>query len=206
VALLTAGAHASALAQSVVEYYNASLDHYFITPLATEIDALDSGLIAGWTRTGLAFGATDAAAAGLNPVCRFYIPPVHGDSHFLSASPDECAAVRARIGDDPNFSGYIEETPAEFYVALPDPLGTCPAGTTNVYRLWNARADSNHRYTADFATRESMLAQGYLAEGYGPQGPAMCTTSASVGDIYVRVSARSPLAAGCDPASPSGVA
>jgi hypothetical protein len=113
--LLAAGLNASSHAQTVVEYYNASLDHYFITPLAGEIDALDAGAIAGWTRTGFAFGAADSTAAGLNPVCRFYIPPAHGDSHFLSASPDECAAVRARIGADPNFSGYIEETPAEIY-------------------------------------------------------------------------------------------
>jgi hypothetical protein len=204
--LLAAGLNASSHAQTVVEYYNASLDHYFITPLAGEIDALDAGAIAGWTRTGFAFGAADSTAAGLNPVCRFYIPPAHGDSHFLSASPDECAAVRARIGADPNFSGYIEETPAEFYIALPDALGTCPAGTTNVYRLWNARADSNHRYIADFGTREAMIAQGYVAEGYGPQGPAMCATFASAGDTYVRVTARSPFAAGCDPASATGTA
>jgi hypothetical protein len=204
--LLTAGLNASSHAQTVVEYYNASLDHYFITPLATEIGALDAGVIAGWTRTGFAFGAAGAPAAGLNPVCRFYIPPAHGDSHFLSASPDECAAVRAKIGVDPNFSGYVEETPDEFYIALPDALGGCPAGTTNVYRLWNGRADSNHRYTADFATRATMVAQGYVSEGYGPQGPAMCATSASIGDTYVRITARSPFSAGCDPASPTGTA
>src|SRR5512144_502041 len=45
---IAAGCVASALcaasrAETVVEYYNASLDHYFVTPLANEIDALDSG-------------------------------------------------------------------------------------------------------------------------------------------------------------------
>ena len=76
---------------TVVEYYNAALDHYFITPLPTEIDALDSGRISGWGRTGLVFDgyatAAEAHGAPVSPVCRFYIPPVHGDSHFLSASP-----------------------------------------------------------------------------------------------------------------------
>ncbi|HEY3533338.1 MAG TPA: hypothetical protein VGL43_09480, partial [Casimicrobiaceae bacterium] len=101
-------------AETVVEYYNASLDHYFMTPLQNEIDALDvSARILGWTRTGFVFEASATAGVGLNPVCRFYIPPAHGDSHFFSASPDECAAVRAKIDSDPNFSGYLEETVAE---------------------------------------------------------------------------------------------
>ena len=42
-------------AATVVEYYHAQLDHDFITPLADEIAALDSGRVAGWLRTGLAF-------------------------------------------------------------------------------------------------------------------------------------------------------
>jgi hypothetical protein len=31
---------------------------------------------------------------GLNPVCRFYIPPQHGDSHFFSADPASARASR----------------------------------------------------------------------------------------------------------------
>lgn len=194
----------SARAETVVEYYNAMLDHYFITPLADEIAALDSGRIAGWMRTGLTFDASEIPGNGLSPVCRFYIPPIHGDSHFLSAAPAECAAVLAKIGADPNFSGYIEETPAEFYIALPDTTtGTCPAGTTPVYRLWNGRADSNHRYTANVAIRDAMIARGYVPEGYGPEGVGMCTTHASLASVQqVRVTARSPFPDGCD-AAPS---
>ncbi len=193
-------------AETVVEYYNAALDHYFITPLADEIDALDSGRISGWTRTGLAFDGSSSPGAGLNPVCRFYIPPVHGDSHFLSASPAECAAVLAKISTDPNFSGYKEETSAEFYIALPDASsGTCAAGTQPVYRLWNHRADSNHRYTADAATRDAMIARRYVPEGSGPLGVAMCTTRAGVADSQVRVTGLSPFSASCDAAPVTGV-
>jgi hypothetical protein len=193
-------------AVTVVEYYDPQLDHYFITPLPSETDPLDSGRIAGWMRTGLAFDASASAAPGLSPVCRFYIPPEHGDSHFLSAFPDECAAVLARIGTDPNFSGYREETPAEFYIALPDrSSGACPAGTAPVYRLWNHRPDSNHRYTADRTTRDAMIARGYTPEGYGPDGVAMCTPRARLGDSQVRVTAQSPFAPGCDLAFASGI-
>ncbi|MGE5168962.1 MAG: sialidase family protein [Rudaea sp.] len=204
-AFLWPGAASSSSATTIVEYYNATLDHYFITPLANEIVALDSGRIAGWTRTGLVFDAAAAPGPALSPVCRFYIPPEHGDSHFFSASPEECAAVLAKISTDANFSGYAYETPAAFYIALPDTSsGACPAGTLPVYRLWNGRADSNHRYTADAGTRDAMLARGYVAEGYGPRGVAMCTPRAGTGDAQVRVTGRSPYADGCDGAPVTG--
>src|SRR5689334_6354718 len=141
-----------ATAATVVEYYNPLLDHYFMTPLANEIDKLDNGVVSGWGRTGFVFegfaSANETKAVIADPVCRFYIPPQHGDSHFFSASRDECDNVLAKVANDPNYSGYIEETAAEFYIALPDfTTGACPAGTAPVYRLWNQRADSNHRYT-----------------------------------------------------------
>src|SRR5205814_3541489 len=143
---------APALPVAVVEYYNAALDHYFITSLAPDIDALDAGRTPGWSRTGQTFNAFPSQAsggAGVNPVCRFYIPPQHGDSHFFSASPAECAAVLAKIGVDPNYSGYNYETPSEFYIALADTTnGACPPAISTptrnpqgVFRWWNNRAD-----------------------------------------------------------------
>ena len=61
------------------------------------------------------------------------------------------------------------------YIALPDlATGECPAGLVQVYRLWNNRADSNHRYTTDPAVKAAMVAQGYVAEGYGPDATIMC--------------------------------
>ncbi len=129
---------------SVVEYYNASLDHYFISALQPDIDALDSGRISGWSRTGQTFKvfpSQTSGGAGVNPVCRFYIPPQHGNSHF-SASPVECAAIVQKTATDPNYSGHVYESPNVFFVALPDTTtGTCPTATTPIYRLWNQRAD-----------------------------------------------------------------
>ena len=82
----------------------------------------------------------------------------------------------AKIPVDPNYHGFIYETPNAFYIAVPDlATGACPAGTIPVYRLWNQRADSNHRYTADPAAKALMLAKGYVAEGYGNDAVAMCT-------------------------------
>lgn len=166
-------------ASPAVEYYNEALDRYFVTLDPLETADLDAGIHAGWARTGSTlplFGAAQAAPAGFVPVCRFYIPPEHGDSHFFSASAAECAEVQAKTQSDPNYSGYVLESPNAFYAALPDPVtGACPDATIPVYRLWNQRADSNHRYVIDPALKAQMVARGYVAEGYGPDAVAMCT-------------------------------
>ena len=51
--------------------------------------------------------------------------------------------------------------------------GEC-SDPVKVYRVWNRRPDTNHRYTTDRALRDRMVARGYVAEGYGPDAVAMC--------------------------------
>jgi hypothetical protein len=77
-------------------------------------------------------------------------------THFFSASTIECNNLKAA------YAGmWTEETDNAWEIALPDTvLGTCPAATEPVYRLWNARADSNHRYTTSLRTRSAMIARG----------------------------------------------
>ncbi|HEY2818164.1 MAG TPA: PQQ-dependent sugar dehydrogenase [Casimicrobiaceae bacterium] len=163
---IAAGAASSTV--NVIEYYHAALDHYFITTLPIEIAKLDDGILTGWTRTGQAFHAYASAEAGTSPVCRLYIPPANGDSQFLSASPTECATTKTR------FPQFIDESDNVMWIGLPDvATGACPVGEVSVYRLWNQRGDSNHRYVTDLALRAQMLGQGYVPEGYG-NGVAMC--------------------------------
>lgn len=162
-----------------VEFHHAGLDHYFISSLAPDIDSLDSGRATGWLRTGETFKvmpvASGAPPAVFGPVCRFLIPPDKGDSHFFSAGVDECATVLALSTTNPNFAGYVQETTSAFFVVLPDLVtGACPAGLRPLFRLWNGRVDSNHRYTVSTAIRAQMIARGFVPEGYGPQGVAMC--------------------------------
>ncbi|MEO9135334.1 MAG: hypothetical protein ABI316_01870, partial [Casimicrobiaceae bacterium] len=60
-------------------------------------------------------------------------------------------------------------------VDLPDPItGACSVTDMPVYRVWDDRADTNHRYTTDPAIRALMVAQGWIAEGYGPDQVIMC--------------------------------
>ena len=186
---------------TAIEYFHAGFDHYFITSLPSEIAALDSGQLTGWTRTGRAFSvyAAGTPAHPAWPVCRFYIPPQHGDSHFFTASQGECAEVRAKSFTDPNYSGYVQESPTAFYVDLPSfTTGACPAGTVPVYRLWNLRADSNHRYTTDAGIKSVMVGKGYIAEGYGPDAAAMCTPLAVLVDALTRASGLSSFAPACE--------
>ncbi|HQR12077.1 MAG TPA: Ig-like domain-containing protein, partial [Casimicrobiaceae bacterium] len=152
-----------------IEYYNSALDHYFVSASAADINMLDSGKVVGWSRTGYAFKVYAQPSGTANPVCRFYLPPAFGDSHFYSASPTECADVLAQ------FPMFVLESPGVFYANLPDPdTGACPANMTPVYRMWNGRSDANHRYVTDPSLRDQMALKGYVAEGYGPDAVILC--------------------------------
>jgi hypothetical protein len=167
----------------VDEFYNPTLRHYFITADDAEKQALDTEVHPGWQRTGESFKAyakNSSTGVSINPVCRYYSPAsieteqgslAGFDSHFFTADAGECVNVFRRYA---NWVWVLEDDNA-FQIALPDKTsGACPVGTIPVYRLWNQRVDSNHRYTTSAAIKAQMLAAGYLAEGYGPGAIAMC--------------------------------
>lgn len=143
----------------IVEYYAASLNHYFMTGFAAEETALDAGTpIAGWTRTGESFPAYSASAAGLSTVCRFFGTPGLGvNTHFYTAFDFECAAVKRN-------PGWIFEANA-FYIAAD--VVQCPASTRPVFRLYNngMGGDPNHRYTTSWPVVSDMQVAGWLLEG-----------------------------------------
>jgi murein DD-endopeptidase MepM/ murein hydrolase activator NlpD len=144
---------------NVVEYYAASLDHYFMTAFTDEEAKLDAGTpIAGWKRTGESFPAYSASASGMSTVCRFFGTPGLGvNSHFYSAFDFECAAVK-------QLAGWTFEANA-IYIAAD--LTQCPASTRPVYRLYNngMGGDPNHRYTTRWPVISDMQSEGWLLEG-----------------------------------------
>jgi len=178
--------HPTPTGVTAIEYHSAVLDRYFLTASGAEIDALDTGRIAGWQRTGEAFAVGSMPWTRLDleytytgtAVCRFYLPPAAGNSHFFSASADECAAVRARFPD------LVEESTAAFYAATPSTgTGDCGAITSliddptplmPVFRLWDGHANGDHRYTTKLTIRDDLISRGWLPEGYGPLGVVMC--------------------------------
>ena len=135
-----------------VEFYHQVFDHYFVTHIPDEIAKLDAGVvIKGWARTGQSFNVYAAAGAGTSPVCRFYIPPANGDSHFYGRGTTECNDTGHQVPD------VRQRGPA---VLQRDPAhaGRLPGrNASTVYRVFSGRADANHRYMIDRAIRDQMV-------------------------------------------------
>ena len=188
-------ADADRLPMAAIEFYHPGLDHYFVTASPLEIGALTSGQFSGWVPTGYSFPvlAPDHTLAGSTPVCRFYGNPLAGlDSHFYSASPKECGEVGQKFPE-----AWLLESENVFRVFPADAhSGACPADTEEVRRLYNRRADANHRYTDKDDVALSMLPKGYVPEGYGPSvlPTAFCVPKAAENVICTAaVSERQPV-------------
>ncbi len=162
----------------VVEYYNAALDHYFISADPAEIAVLDGGAFGGaWKRTGGTFPALGRAwgrrrhRAGVpllrNRSLSARRSRIGPNSHFYTADPNECAFVKTAwqsiATDGLSYPAWTFETNA-FAVRLPVG-GACPAGTQPLYRTYNngARGDPNHRYSTQASVLQSMA--GWVFEG-----------------------------------------
>jgi uncharacterized protein (DUF1800 family) len=156
---------------NVIEYYNATLNHFFVTAYPDEAAMLDQGVVVkGWTRTGVIWSAwanaSDSATAV--PVCRFFGTPGKGpNSHFYTADANECAVVQQN-------PGWTFEAIA-FYIDVPQ-SGACKAGTTPVYRSFYPGAEvsqSNHRFLPDMTMFEHMAGSSIL------EGLVMCSPLSS---------------------------
>ena len=153
---------------TIVEYYHAGFDHYFVTGIPDEINKLDTGFFAGWARTGQTFKAFAilGAPAGTSNVCRFFSTAFGiRSSHFYTPSATECLIVKG------NPAWQFEAEVA----AIASPVGavpgsrTCPAGYVPLYRLYNNGKDGapNHRYTTSLAVFNQMRSIGWVFEGEG---------------------------------------
>ncbi len=178
----------------VREYYHPGLDRYFLAATQVEKADLDFGRRFGWQRTGKYFRSLDADAthgAVTVPVCRYYLPPPLGDTHFFSAFAEECEAVARQ------WPSAILETQEAFRAGLPEATtGSCVPVITSgdpqdalitrpVYRVWSGLADGSHRYTTSLAEQSEMVSRGWIPEGYGPHGTAMCVDAYDVGTVAV---------------------
>jgi uncharacterized delta-60 repeat protein len=144
------------LVGDLVEFRNGALNHYFYTYDGDEAQGIDAGAAGpGWSRTGGAL-----RPGGTTPVCRFYgTPGVGPNSHFFTASKEECEIVKQSRGWTYEGLGFYTTPPAN---------GQCAAGLQPVHRLYNNRAaqnDSNHRFVTDTTLVPPMQAQGWAYEG-----------------------------------------
>ena len=176
------GTVTSAWAQSVtvIEYYNKTLDAYFITGRTQEQQQLDA--VADFQLTGMTFQAVAASGntTGLTRVCRFYVNNAspYANSHFYGLENTDCELLLAQNLPGFNWEGY------DFAVKQPA-SGACPSGTTTIYRSFRPAAGgktANHRYSASAASYSASASVGYNAEQ-----AAFCATAAT--DISVVTSA-----------------
>jgi hypothetical protein len=155
---------------AAIEYHHAEFDHYFVTAIADEIAKLDNGTFVGWARTGESFNVYTDFPIGSAGVCRFFSTAFSPkSSHFYTPDVNECGIVKQNASWQ--FEGVV------FGVLAAGPNGECPAGSIPVYRLYNngQGAAPNHRYTTSLVTRATMLANGWIPEGYGAIGVIMCS-------------------------------
>ena len=139
-----------------VEYFHSGFGHYFVTAQSDEIGGLDSGVFAGWARTGQTFKVW-TEGAGLADLCRFFTTFfAPKSSHFYTASASECELVKH------NPVWQYEKIAAK--VGLPV-NGVCATGIP-LYRLYNdgQTGAPNHRYTTSASIRTTLIAQGFLPE------------------------------------------
>ena len=147
----------------VVEYFNASLGHYFITPLFSEQRWLGS-FSSGWEKTGRSFTTWVETGPMLLPACRFFSDQSFApkSSHFFTPYAGECAALKA--GTIWKYEGDTT------FLRLPEGAEgarVCPIDTQPLYRAYNngMTGAPNHRYTIDAALLDQLIAQGWIFEG-----------------------------------------
>ncbi|HVE50101.1 MAG TPA: hypothetical protein VNG69_10845 [Casimicrobiaceae bacterium] len=149
----------------VVEFHNASLDHYFITAEPAEIAMLDQGVVVpGWRRTGFDFKSFSPGSNNGVAACRFFGTPGRGpNSHFFTIDADECALVR--VNPSWTYEGLA-------FHSVRSGVGTCPIDRVVAWRLYNngMGGQANHRYLTSFSEIGDMTGRGWLLEG-----PVFCT-------------------------------
>lgn len=161
--------------EQVIEYFDPTHNHYFMTPLSNEIALLDARQppFGNWVRTGFAFNAyaADTAPQESAPICRFFNDSFgNGNgSHFYAAQGLGCEDTIQYFPD------WMLESAALFNEIVPSASGNCPADMIPVYRLYNNGMEGvpNHRFLTDLDERQRMIGLGWIPEGFGV-GVAMC--------------------------------
>jgi predicted dienelactone hydrolase len=143
-----------------VEFYNASLKHYFITAEPAEVAMLDAGIIVpGWVRTGFDFKSWTVESGVGVPACRFFGTPGSGpNTHVFTINVAECS----KLHGDPRWTfeglAFDEQAPI---------AEDCPVGRIPVTRLYNngMGGEANHRYLTSHSEIYATASAGWLVEG-----------------------------------------
>jgi predicted dienelactone hydrolase len=146
--------------RDTVEFYNASLGHYFITAEPAEVAMLDAGVIVpGWVRTGFDFKSWTVESGVGVPACRFFGTPGSGpNTHIFTINVPECTELHA----DPRWTyeglAFDEQAPI---------ADDCPVNLVPVTRIYNngIGGEANHRFLTSHSEANATVAAGWLIEG-----------------------------------------
>ena len=159
---------------TMVEYYYAALDYYFITSRTGDIAALDAA--SGWSRTGKSFKvytAPQPSTLGLN---RYYFDQIavgnSRGSHFytvVQSEKDALASLNPANTPTPRLP-FNEGIDSYAFAPLVEGVGgSCGTGQVPVFRIFRGPTrfpdNGNHRFTTDVAVYNSFVALGWDGEG-----------------------------------------
>jgi|GEM_PF-4410382 len=140
----------------VYRLYNTGNNDRLLTMDANERAFWDARPSSGWTDEGVAFYASQASAAGLSPVYRFYNGTIH--DRLLTMDANEKAYWDARPS-----SGWSDEG-VNFYAATSSMTGLTP-----VYRLYNT---GNHDRLLTMDANERAFWDARPSSGWTDEGVA----------------------------------
>lgn len=177
----TGVASTGATTTTMVEYYFAALDYYFITSRAGDIAALDAA--AGWARTGKSFKVYTTQQSGTLGLNRYYFDQIAVNntrgSHFytvVQAEKDALAGLNPTNAPTPRLP-FNEGVDSYAFAPLVEGVGgSCAAGQVPVYRIFRGQTqfpdNPNHRFTTDTAVYNNFVTLGWDGEGVKFCAPA----------------------------------
>lgn len=152
------------------EFFNASLDYYFITSRDNEKMILDN--VGGWTRTGKTFNVYSQQVAESQAIRRFYFDQVAANktrgSHFYTLSNVDVELLHSLNPNNSQSAGKPFDEGVDSYATLPT-ADSCATGFEPVYRLFRGNTkfpdNPNHRFTVDQVVYADFVSRGWDGEG-----------------------------------------
>ena len=158
---------------TLVEYYHAGLNYYFMTSRDNEKALLDA--VPAWARTGATFPMLAYPEPAVSGNVRFFFDKVAKSgtrgSHFYTISSSDVAALTALNPTNAATPQKPQNEGVDSYAYRPNGTGvsaTCGAGQVPVYRLFRGSKfpdDPNHRFTTSLSIYNQFVAQNWDGEG-----------------------------------------
>ena len=153
-----------------IEYFHTGLGHYAVISIPAEVQALDSGTIAGWSRTGFWFNVHASETPGTLGVDRFFSEAfAPKSSHFYTSSSSEFAILQG--------SPVWKHEGRTFFAPWPSFANRCPPTMRPVKRVYNngVTGAPNHQYADDETVIAQAIARGGVIESGAVDGSFFCS-------------------------------